>query len=112
LSDDAATTIRMWRSFFVFLEINPITYKRDLVSFTSHAPTYVLEYDASLTGVGVILFKVDTNGIETEWKVIQQEYHYNLNQQSKFQNTVEFIGVVLGMAALGLYGVKNESVII
>jgi hypothetical protein len=112
LSDDAATTIRMWRSFFVFLEINPVTYRRDLVSFTCNIPTYVLEYDASLTGVGVILFKVDSYGIETEWKVIQQEYHYNLNKQSRFQNTVEFIGVVLGMTALGLYGVQNESIII
>ena len=78
LSDDAANTIQMWRSFFVFLEINPITYKRDIISFVHHDPSFVLEYDASLTGVGIILFKLGNEKEEKEWKVIQLEFHYNL----------------------------------
>jgi hypothetical protein len=112
LSDDAANTIQMWRSFFVFLEINPITYKRDIISFVHHDPTFVLEYDASLTGVGIILFKIGNQKEEKEWKVIQLEFHYNLESQSRYQNTVEFIGIVLGMVALSLLGVRNSGVII
>ena len=112
LSDDAANTIQMWRSFFVFLEINPITYKRDIISFVHHDPSFVLEYDASLTGVGIILFKLGNEKEEKEWKVIQLEFHYNLESQSRYQNTVEFIGIVLGMVALSLLGVRNSGVII
>jgi hypothetical protein len=55
LSDEAASTIQMWRCFFVFLEISPNTYKRDIKSFVHYEPSYVLEYDALLTGVGIIL---------------------------------------------------------
>jgi hypothetical protein len=102
----------MWRCFFVFLEINPNTYKRDIKSFVHYEPSYVLEYDASLTGVGIILFILDKNKEEKEWKVIQMDYNYNIGSQSKYQNTVEFIGIVLGMVALSLLGVRNTSVII
>ena len=102
----------MWRCFFVSLEINPNTYKRDIKSFVHYEPSYVLEYDASLTGVGIILFILDKNKEEKEWKVIQMDYNYNIGSQSKYQNTVEFIGIVLGMVALSLLGVRNTSVII
>ena len=112
LSDEAASTIQMWRCFFVFLEINPNTYKRDIKSFVHYEPSYVLEYDASLTGVGIILFIIDNNKEEKEWKVIQKDYNYNIGSQSKYQNTVEFIGIVLGMVALSLLGVRNTSVVI
>jgi hypothetical protein len=71
-----------------------------------------VEYDASLTGVGIILFELNRNKEEREWKVIQLDFDYDLKSQSKYQNTVEFIGVLLGMVALSLLGIRNTSVVI
>ncbi|MEI8301616.1 MAG: hypothetical protein WCG10_08435, partial [Chlamydiota bacterium] len=112
LSEEAVSTIQLWRIFFIFLKVNPITYKRDLNSFVHFEPSYVVEYDASLTGVGIILFELNRNKEEREWKVIQLDFDYDLKSQSKYQNTVEFIGVLLGMVALSLLGIRNTSVVI
>ena len=84
--------------------------KRNIISFVHHDPSFVLEYDASLTGVGIIIFKLGKNKEEKEWKVIQLEFNYDIGSQSRYQNTVEFIGIILGMVALRLLGVRDYSV--
>ena len=62
--------------------------------------------------MGVILYQIDKTGLEHEWKVLQYSFDYDLEGQSKYQNTVEFIGVVLGMVTLSLLGIRNTSVVI
>jgi hypothetical protein len=59
LSLEAQITLQLWKCFFIMLEINPTRYARDITSFASVSPAYTIEYDASLTGLGVILYQID-----------------------------------------------------
>ena len=112
LPDDAVNTINLWRCFFTYLEINPKKYERAISSFVCRPPTVFLEYDASLGGAGIILSRKIADGTEEDWKVIQQDFHYRISGQSGYQNTVEFIGIVLGVVALSCLGFRDESITI
>ena len=112
LSDDAAYTINMWRCFFLYLEVNPKKYSRAISSFNPSPSSIFLEYDASLTGVGIILSRKTFEGQEEDWKALQQIFQYDIQGQSRYQNTVEFIGVVLGIVSLSLLGVRDVSITI
>ena len=93
------------------LEINPTRYARDITSFANIPPTYTIEYDASLTGVGVILYQIDQYGREYEWKVLQYVFNYDLKGESRYHNTVEFIALVMGLAGLVILGINNVAVL-
>jgi hypothetical protein len=92
------------------LEVNPVRFSRDILSFASSQPTYSIEYDASLTGIGVIIYKIEPDQTEVEWKVIQHNFSFDLKGESRYQNTVEFIALVVGVAALGSLGVQDVAV--
>jgi len=93
------------------LETRPIRYARDITSFSNIPPKYTIEYDASLTGVGVIIYQIDEKGLEQEWKVFQHGFDFNLEGMSKYQNTAEFIALVMGVAGLVSLGINNTSVL-
>jgi len=112
LSDDAVNTVNLWRCFFIYLEINPKKYERAISSFSYQTPTIFLEYDASLGGVGIIISRKTVDGTEEDWKVIQQVFQYGILGQPGYQNTVEFIGIVLGVVALSHMGVRDVSITI
>jgi len=111
LSLEAQLTLQLWKCFFVVLETKPTRYARDITSFSDVPPKYTIEYDASLTGVGVVIYQIDENRLEQEWKVIQYEFDFNLEGKSKYQNTVEFIALVLGVAGLVSLGINNASIL-
>jgi len=110
LNPEAQVTLRLWKCFFVMLEISPDRFTRDILSFVSAQPTYTIEYDASLTGIGVIIYKIEPDQTEVEWKVIQHNFSFDLKGESRYQNTVEFIALVVGVAALGSLGVQDVAV--
>jgi hypothetical protein len=66
LSEDAVNTVNMWRYLFICLEINPKKYERAISSFHDYPSTIFLEYDASLTGVGIILTQMTNDGTELD----------------------------------------------
>jgi len=104
LGVEAVRCVELWRVFLVMMELgSSFGYRRSLDSFRWREAEFVLEYDSSLTGLGVILWKV-------VWKVVSVTFPYRLEQDSSFQNTVEFVAVVLAMACLASLGVSNASV--
>ena len=110
LGVEAVRCIELWRVFLVMMELgSSFGYRRSLDSFQWREAEFVIEYDASLTGLGIILYKLE-NGEEMIWKVVSASFPYCLEQDSSFQNTVEFIAVVLAMACLASLGVSNASV--
>ena len=110
MSQEAQVTLRLWKCFFVMLEVNPVRFARDILSFTLSQPSYTIEYDASLTGIGIIIFRIEPDQTEVEWKVIQHNFNFNLSGESRFQNTVEFIALVVGEAVLSALGVQDVAV--
>ena len=110
LGVEAVRCVELWRVFLVMMELGSnFGYRRSLESFLRREVKFVVEYDASLTGLGIILYKL-VDGDEVIWKVVSVVLPYRLEQDSSFQNTVEFIAVVLAMACLASLGISNASV--
>mgnify|MGYP000025132167 CR=1 FL=1 len=110
LSEDSIRCIEMWRVFLVVMEIDFMGgYRRSFESFRLRESSFLIEYDASLKGLGVVLFKLEDE-VEVIWKVVATSLPFELEEDSSYQNTVEFISVVLAMACLASLGVSNASV--
>jgi hypothetical protein len=63
-------------------------------SFRPQPPHYIIKYDASLTGLGVGIHKASDDTLLTFTSL---HLPFDVNNESKRQNTMEFIAVVLGL---------------
>jgi hypothetical protein len=112
ITREAAWAIKMWRAVFYLLLVDERHYGRPMASFRPQPPDYTVETDASLGGVGIILYK-KTDSLDTcvgGSAVSIREF--NFGTDSGFQNTAEYIGTVLGILALVKIGVRNVDVLI
>jgi len=82
------------------------------LSFTPSQPRLMLEYDASLTGIGILVNILEIDGSEHPWKALLCKLPYNPQGNSSFQNSVEFIAIVLGFAGIAKSGVSGASIAI
>ena len=85
----------MWRVALCLLHLDENTYARSLSSFRFEYPNTTIEYDASLSAVGIIVTTPDKKRYAGKFV-----FPFNLDQQSKYQNCVEFIAVVAGILFL------------
>eukprot|EP01034_Spumella_vulgaris_P045931 gene45931-57258_t len=94
--------VAMWRAFLCLAKFNPDFYARPMVSFLRAPPTYILNYDASLTGMGVRISRRDPG---------TDQYHliaYTamslpfkcVGTDSSYQNMCEYVAVLLGLLLL------------
>jgi hypothetical protein len=112
ITKEAAWAIKMWRAVFYLLLVDERHYGRPMASFRPRPPDYTVETDASLGGVGIILYK-RTDSLDTcvgGSAVSIREFGFGTD--SGFQNTAEYIGTVLGILALVKMGVRNVDVLI
>lgn len=86
-------------------------YSRPINTLAMRAVEYVIGYDASLTGIGLIISRVDpvTETLHL-MKVVKVVLPYSLGEDSGFQNSVEFISVVVGVGCLGVLGISNAAI--
>lgn len=110
LGNPAIFAIWMWRAILCLIALRPDKFSRELDSFRILSPTIRIEYDASLTGLGLKISRIN-NGSWAIWKVAGVELPYLLDS-SGYQNTVEFLAVVLGIAILTKFNVTNEGIIL
>jgi hypothetical protein len=111
LSASAVRTIWLWRVSLILLELQPQEFSRPLLSLVWRPITYVIEYDASLTGIGLVLSKLEADGVtKSLLKVVKVALPFHLGDDSGYQNSVEFIAVVLGVGCLGTEGVRGASI--
>jgi hypothetical protein len=101
LSQLAKCDIVMWRAFLCLLRLDPANFARPLESFRKKKPSVLIEYDASLTGLGlgVSLWDEATSsfGLVAYTGVILP---YKTNKKSAYQNTKEYTAVLLGLALI------------
>jgi hypothetical protein len=101
LKPPAKRAILVFRALLVLTLLAPDHATRPMWTFRVFAFTYIIiEFDASLTGGGVLIFVVDADGRETlmggfavslaSWKIAGEP---------SFQNTAEFVTAILGIAA-------------
>lgn len=100
-------TICLWRAFLCLMELSGSIYRRSLDTFVIRPAEYAIEYDASLSGFGVIVYR---NMAGSAWKVTRGDFPFLLGSDSSYQNTAEFIAVVVGVALLVRKGFYNGSI--
>jgi len=113
LSPLGRVAVYVWRAVLVLLRLKHTNFARPFRSFRDEAPAYQVEYDASLSGIGVILRDLreydagnPTSGIIG---VTGVRFPFDLGQDSKYQNTCEYIGATIGMAMLARLGIRRQT---
>ena len=85
--------VRLWVMFLVLANLEPQSFSRSILSFGPQAETLTCNIDASLEGIGILLYQ--TAGSSRKLiAVVGFKTPYALNHDSSFQNTMEFIAVV------------------
>ena len=95
----ACITIRLWRVALCALALDERRFARPLRSFKKLVPTVIVEFDASLLGVGILIFDLQ-DGQETVLGGCAVSLSSLEFKKPDYQNTAEFIAVILGLVAL------------
>lgn len=107
----------MWISTLAMLEFGKADFARPIHTIPWRRPQFLIEYDASLYGLGIILSELDVEGAECGveskprfMRAIKMPIPYDLGSDPSFQNSTEFLAVVMGMACLVSLGCKGAGV--
>ena len=107
--EDAKVAVLIWRAALVLLHLYEREYSLPIEFFKAMILSYEIEFDSSLTGLGFLLFLLQ-DGVRTQLigcgEVV---FPFDCEKKSDFQNTCEFIAVLLGVLALAQLGVRNSS---
>ena len=108
------TAVWMVRVLLIAALTRDKDFTRSFTSFGNHqrTPQWVIEYDASLNGIGIIWFELQRGGTEvavggcavnlTRWKWREEG--------SGMMNFVEFLAGTIGIKALADKGVRNVAI--
>jgi hypothetical protein len=110
LSKMACRVIQLFRVLLGLIAVDKRQFARSLDSFAERKPTIIIEFDASLSGIGLLYYSLD-NGKETiigGGSVDISEFEFG--SDAAYQNTAEFTAVVLGIRGLQQLGITACSV--
>ena len=106
---EGARAVVMWTAMLILLEFDEGKFARTLESFEDRDVDTIIRFDASLTGVGVTV-NVLEDGTERLVGVIGTiELPFKLSDSS-YQNTMEFVAVVMGCFVLADAGYKSRRI--
>jgi hypothetical protein len=106
LSKLAILDIQMWRAFLCLLVFDEKNFARPIDSFRVQSATFRIEYDASLTGLGFVISQKTGDS----WSIccfLGLQFPFNVNKDSSFQNTCEFIAIVAAVFVLTIRGFQH-----
>jgi hypothetical protein len=106
LSVLAQSDVMMWRAFVLLLIANPDKLSRTMESFRPQTAQFCIKYDASLTGLGVGIYNVLNDTLLTYSAL---ELPFQVTNESKRQNTMEFVAVIFGLLLAWKLQLKNFS---
>jgi hypothetical protein len=109
LSVLAQSDVMMWRSFVLVLIANPVKLSRSMESFRPQPAEYCIKYDASLTGLGVGIYHIPDSRLITYAAL---ELPFEVTNESKRQNTMEFVAVVFGLLLAWRHQVARFSLFV
>ena len=111
LSEEAKIAIRGWRAMLCLVHLDEQRFTRSLDSFRDEVPSYVIEFDASLNGAGIIWFSKADNGTEVCMGASAVDLSgLGFGEDSSYQNTSEYIGAILGMIGLVKMNVRSVDI--
>ena len=93
------------------VQYDELRFTRPFQSFNDTAiPTLIVEFDASLSGAGILWFKrsnsaeVCLGGSAVDLRFLE------FQEDSSFQNLSEFLGIILGIIGLAKLGYSNADI--
>ena len=110
LSPEAKLSILMWRAMLFLMAGHESRYARSLGTFRPEAVSWGIQTDASLSGAGGLCYERTPNGARLfvgGFAVDLTPMGFGID--SSFQNVSEFLGLIMGLVALALLGVRNVS---
>jgi hypothetical protein len=98
LSRLAQTDVAFWRAFLCLLNFDAASYARPIESFLPRKASVLIEYDASLTGLGAGVSVLNPVTKRFELLVYASlALPFTVTKDSSFQNSNEFIAILLGL---------------
>ena len=111
LPEEAQRAIREWRAMLYLVSFDEQQYTRRIQSFLPEQLLYIIEFDASLSGAGVLWYKRRADGAEVSIGGSAVDLRgFGFGSDSSFQNTAEYIGCILGIIGLTLLGIRDVDV--
>ena len=110
IDSHARQICNLWVSFLMLMEIKPILFTRTFHQFTSMEPTIHINVDASLTGIGIIISQIHADRSLSFLAVSGFNTPYDLEGDSSYQNSMEFIAVICSLALCVRLGMRSISV--
>ena len=107
--------IQLWQIFLVMAKLRPERFAKTIPSFgIPQAAELWISYDASLTGVGFIIRGDDPSKAPNPFhhviSAVSYDTPYDLDGDSGFQNTMEFLAVLLAMYRVKRLGYANTRI--
>ena len=109
LSNEAKVAIKCWRAMLCLVRYSEARFTRSLASFTIAPSHVVAEFDASLSGAGLIWYD-RSSGAEVAVGVCAVDISsLGFNDDSSFQNLAEFIGAIIAVVGHIRLGYMGQS---
>ena len=95
----------------MLVELNEAQFTRSLDSFQKQVVKFVVEIDASLSGIGALWYQRDKNHNEISLGAAAIDISWlDFGTDSSFQNVAEYIGGLVGLIGLIKLGISNVAV--
>jgi hypothetical protein len=107
LSEEAKHCIRRWRAVLCLQELEGTRVRRPISEMVPREALWLIEYDGSLTGLGIRIFELDSQGDETLKIAVGVNTPFGLRGEIWYQNTMEFWAIVAGLALVKREGVSG-----
>jgi hypothetical protein len=110
MSMKACQVVRFFRVLLGLVAVKSVEFSRPLKSFRHARSNIIIEFDASLTGIGLLYYeRSDVNEVLIAGGAVDISM-LKFESDASFQNTAEFIAAVLGIRGLRQLGKQPESV--
>ena len=110
LEEETKCAIRCWRAMLFLVGYDEAQFTRSLDSFDTQPAVYIVEFDASLTGAGVLIYQ-RVDAVEVCVAATAMDLRgLNFGDDSSFQNTAEYIGAIIGIMGRLRLGISNEDI--
>ena len=111
LRPKAVYTIRLWRIILCMMELQTTRFCRCISSFDKKEAQYAIEYDASLKGLGILVYRrKDEFEPFALWKVSGISTSFAVGHDASYQNAMEFIAIVIATSMLIQLGARNATI--
>lgn len=108
LSATAKADVCLWRAFLVASHLDPLRVSRPITSFATREPTVRIEYDSSLSAFAVGVSTLHSGQPQLRVFAVA-ESPFAPTTEARFQNTYEFLAVVLGLLLMRHLGLRSQA---